>query len=429
MGKRICKALVLVLLSLPLLSCEQITQMITPDPTAPGSMSASQGTYADKIVLSWNPASNADSYRIFVATAPNGQFTRLSGETSDSSVDITGVEPNSHYFYKVAGVNSANEQGPFSTTVEGWASLPAPTSVAASQGTYGDKIVLSWAAVTGAYQYFVYESGTASGTYAKLTTTTDITETSVNITGTTPNTHYFYKVSAADALDNEGSLSASAEGWAALMTIQWDEDGEGYYQLFTNQTANYGTFYYRSNTVYLSQGSNLIVDTKKMSGAASQDYGVIFYYVDSSNFYYLGIDTQSRWCLWEKWGGVWSLLQPWTTSSALLAGNGTLNTIKVHYWYDSSQARYEHEFYFNGTNSTWCLYGSSTMYGKTGFGVQVGLSGTESFPGTPVDVRFKMTSPSVLPDAVGQSLRSVDADKDALSAGAGDGSRRVGLNL
>lgn len=440
-----------------------------------------------------------------MATSQNGQFTRLSGETPDSSVEITGVEPNAHYFYKVAGVNSADEQGPFSTTVEGWASLPAPDNLTASQGTYSDRIALNWDDVPGAYQYFVYQASSATGTYTKLTSGSDITASSVNITGSTPGTHYYYKVTASDAYDNEGAQSAyaegwakqqlaapsgltasqgtygnkialawsvvtgaskyyiyrstsaagtytkltteptstsaditdgtvnthyhfkvaavdssnveglqstSAEGWMAYSTIQWVEDSSGYYQLYTNDPAKYGVFFTDVFTGWsLASGSNLTVSVKKLSGDASQDYGLIFYYVDSLNYYYFSVDTLGYYKIWLCLDGDWSVVQEWTSAGSLLTGYNQINSLKDHYWYDSGQLRYEHELSINST-IVYTIYDPSySMVGKTGFAVQVGSSSDESFPASPVDVRFKMTSPYALPNLVAAQSPSRSDDE------------------
>ncbi|MBB6670040.1 fibronectin type III domain-containing protein [Cohnella nanjingensis] len=85
----------------------------------------------------------------------------------------------------------------------------APTGLSASAA--GASVVnLSWTAVTGAEAYNVYVSDSENGIYTKLTTS-PVTRTDYSHTGLSPETTYYYKVTAVnEAGESEQSAVASA---------------------------------------------------------------------------------------------------------------------------------------------------------------------------------------------------------------------------
>jgi hypothetical protein len=70
---------------------------------------------------------------------------------------------------------------------------------------------VSWSSVSGATGYRVYNSSSASGTYTQVGTVLSSSTTSYTVIGLSPNTPYYFKVSA---YNNDGespqSLYASA---------------------------------------------------------------------------------------------------------------------------------------------------------------------------------------------------------------------------
>ncbi len=167
----------------------------------PASVVASDGAYADKVVVSWAPAGGAVSYRLFRdgAAAPI-----LSGITGTSCSDLTAL-PGVEHGYVVRAVYAAGVSLP-SASDAGYRNVAAPAGVAATDGTFADKVVVSWSAVTGATGYRVFRGATEVGS----------TEgTSFADTEATPGVSYSYAVRASGQVGT-GAPSTANAGYRAL---------------------------------------------------------------------------------------------------------------------------------------------------------------------------------------------------------------------
>ena len=101
--------------------------------------------------------------------------------------------------------------------------ISAPTGVTASRGTYSDRVIVGWSAVSGATHYHVYRATSSSG--SKTSIGSWQTGTSYTDTGVTPGTTYYYWVAAATSSSgaNMSAYSASANGYAqAPVRDGWD---------------------------------------------------------------------------------------------------------------------------------------------------------------------------------------------------------------
>ena len=111
---------------------------------APTGLAASDGTSVDAVNLTWNAVANAAGYRVFRAAGP-GMPAEIAAPDSTSFSDTTAV-PGVRYSYSVcartAPGNSRTSQPDF-----GFRNVAAPTGVAATDGTFPDKVVVSWTAV------------------------------------------------------------------------------------------------------------------------------------------------------------------------------------------------------------------------------------------------------------------------------------------
>ena len=92
-----------------------------------------------------------------------------------------------------------------------------PSSISASDGTYTDKISLTWSTVTGATSYNVYYAESLSGTKNFIHSTTT---TSMDLIGSTPEYVYYFWVSASN-LWGEGNLSVPDSGYMAGSAIYY----------------------------------------------------------------------------------------------------------------------------------------------------------------------------------------------------------------
>jgi hypothetical protein len=74
-------------------------------------------TTAEAITLKWNAVATADAYHLQVATDPN--FKWLVNEemmTKNTSFEVKGLKPATHYFWRVAALKTDNTQ----TYMKGW---------------------------------------------------------------------------------------------------------------------------------------------------------------------------------------------------------------------------------------------------------------------------------------------------------------------
>jgi len=120
-------------------------------PQAPQGVSASDGGSEYDITISWADASGATGYEVYRDTQ-NAPVATVG--VTPSFVDTAAIGGAVHTYW----VRALNEAGasPFSESDTGYAQLPAPTGLVASDGTYADHIELTWDAVRAADTYEVY---------------------------------------------------------------------------------------------------------------------------------------------------------------------------------------------------------------------------------------------------------------------------------
>ncbi len=135
--------------------------------------------------------------------------------------------------------------------------ISAPTGVTASQGTYSDKIEVSWNSVSDAVRYYIYRSDSATGTFTSIgyvdpPETTGINSTTLPTSYTiTVGTHYFYCVTAANSSSQSALSSPVAEGWATAVS------STASVKLVNPSSSGYTAYYfYISSTSSTSWGVN-----------------------------------------------------------------------------------------------------------------------------------------------------------------------------
>jgi hypothetical protein len=118
--------------------------------------SASDGTFDDKVRVTWPAVAGASSYRIFrkIGSGANTQLgTVAAGGTTEFDDTTVGFVVNANYTVQVV---SPLGTGPTSAANVGWRNRPAPTSVAATDGTFPNKVRITWSAVASVSGYRVY---------------------------------------------------------------------------------------------------------------------------------------------------------------------------------------------------------------------------------------------------------------------------------
>ena len=163
----------------------------------PTGVSATDGTYTDRVRVTWNPSPGATSYEVWRDVARGGPYN-LRGTVSGTTYDDRDASPGVVYWYKVKACNASGCSA-FSAPDLGFtfASAPDPvTNVLATDGTYTDRVRVTWTAVTGAANYEVHRAESEDGTYTRRAT---VTGASYDDTGVTQGTTYWYKVKACNS--------------------------------------------------------------------------------------------------------------------------------------------------------------------------------------------------------------------------------------
>lgn len=116
-------------------------------PIVPAGLTASDGTFDDKVALEWGASDESDSYKLYRSSSytSKGQAIYSGRDTSfDDFYSLPGVT----YYYSLA---ACNDEGCSSLTLkeEGFRQGPTdppgtPTELEASDGQYEDKVLISW---------------------------------------------------------------------------------------------------------------------------------------------------------------------------------------------------------------------------------------------------------------------------------------------
>lgn len=173
-------------------------------PGQPQNVAATDGTFDDKIHITWSSVSGAASYRIYRSdTGVVGSFTQI-GETSGTSYDDTTPALCEEKWYAVSAWNSAGE-GPLSVPDSGYtgATLGAvdadediEVTVTPASATTAD-VTLTWQALEDAaahgVRYEVWRRG-ETGVFEKIAQ--NLTDPTYTDSGLPLGSNYYYKVRA-----------------------------------------------------------------------------------------------------------------------------------------------------------------------------------------------------------------------------------------
>jgi len=121
--------------------------------SAPTGVAATDGTYTDKVRLTWNASAGATGYNLKRGNSP-GIYSPLASSVSGTSYDDTSAAAGVLYYYAVEAC-CAVDCSALSASESGYRNFAAPTGVQASDGTYPDKVRVTWNASLGATYYRV----------------------------------------------------------------------------------------------------------------------------------------------------------------------------------------------------------------------------------------------------------------------------------
>lgn len=101
----------------------------TAPTTAPSSVTATDGDYTDKIVVSWSNTSDATYFELYQATSSTGTYSKISSSIIGTSYTVTNVVGDITYYYKLKGCNDVG-CSEYSNTNSGYIDVPNEPPVA-----------------------------------------------------------------------------------------------------------------------------------------------------------------------------------------------------------------------------------------------------------------------------------------------------------
>lgn len=131
-------------------------------PASPTGVTAGDGTYCDKVHVAWNVVANAAGYKVYRSTS-NVQCPEppLAANVVTTSYDDATASPGVTYYYSVKAIGACGDSGCSGTDSGYRAGAPSSvTGVSASDGTFADRVRVTWASVPGATYYKLYRSTT-----------------------------------------------------------------------------------------------------------------------------------------------------------------------------------------------------------------------------------------------------------------------------
>lgn len=162
--------------------------------SAPGTLT--KGTVTDSsIAISWQPASGALSYKVYLSTSQNGTY-EVHGTATGTQYTLNGLTAGTTYYIKVTAISGTRESAASGTlsaqTGVKIASVPSGVKASAVSAT---SITVTWTGAEGASSYIIY-GGTLSESLAQIGTATTA---NFSHTGLTAATTYYYAVASVNA--------------------------------------------------------------------------------------------------------------------------------------------------------------------------------------------------------------------------------------
>ena len=177
--------------------CAPINEITKP--AAPTGLTASAITSISASV-NWNFMSGVSGYIVYVGTSP--ETMDIKGTPTNTSFNITGLNPNTEYYIAVSAQNVSG--GSVRTSPVRITTLhKAPTGLTV-ESIPSSTIRVSWNAESGAASYKLYRSTSPNTGFINIHSNAS---TTYNDTGLSLSTTYYYKVSAVNSNDIEGEQS------------------------------------------------------------------------------------------------------------------------------------------------------------------------------------------------------------------------------
>jgi hypothetical protein len=210
-GPAICSMLVWLLFAATLLG-RPANAVALVGPAAPVGLTAT-AVSSSKINLAWaDSANNEDGFKIERKTGAAGTYVQIAtvGANVTSFSNISGLSPNTEYFYRVRAYN-ANGNSAFSNEASATTLLSAPAAPSGLTATAisNTRIDLAWTDNSNNEDGFKIEIKSGpSGTYTEIATIS-ANATSYSSTGLEASSQYFYRVRAFNSVGNSSYSNAA----------------------------------------------------------------------------------------------------------------------------------------------------------------------------------------------------------------------------
>ncbi|HOV13370.1 MAG TPA: C1 family peptidase [Spirochaetota bacterium] len=138
-------------------------------PESPVNVAASQGSYEDRVRISWDLVKNANSYIVFRSESETSPYYEIGRTNEDNFFDMN-VAKNKEYMYSIISVSNAGESD-YSSIAIGFTDSKNIVS-GIPQNIQGDSkeelVYLRWDKVEGATGYYIYRYSKSKDDYIKI---------------------------------------------------------------------------------------------------------------------------------------------------------------------------------------------------------------------------------------------------------------------
>ncbi|MFH1969451.1 MAG: VCBS repeat-containing protein [Verrucomicrobiota bacterium] len=185
---------------------------------APTGLTATSGTYTNRVALSWTDSLGAVNYEIWRSIYTNVSLASLLGTVSSTVTtydDTTGDAILTYYYWIRA---CTPDMGNYSDFASGYrAALMKPSNISASKGTFNSKIRVLWQGVDAATKYEIWRSTDTNVSNALRIGTVTI-QGYDDTQASTSQVFYYYWIKAHNAQGFASPYSELDSGWLQLAT-------------------------------------------------------------------------------------------------------------------------------------------------------------------------------------------------------------------
>jgi hypothetical protein len=189
-----------------------VEEPIDPPSTPSLASPANDATVSNNPALTWNASTGTTFYTVQVSTSTGFSPLLYDQTVSDASLQLTGLQPGTTYYWRVSASNEGGTSGYSSTrsfqTVAITVAPTTPVLLSPSSGATGQSLspILSWNPSDGASSYRL-EMSTNIGFTGTLVVDHSASTNSRQVTGLSANTQYFWRVTASNSIGSSSPTS------------------------------------------------------------------------------------------------------------------------------------------------------------------------------------------------------------------------------